>query len=164
MKRYFLAALPLASLLYGQRIQLDLDHLVKKASKAENVSVDPSMMEVGKTFIQESGNTNKMAAKIIKGVQSVYVRSFKFDKPGAFTNTDIERVRRQLRRPGWSQMTSATNTKSGRIEEVYFHSTAGKTDGLVVLDVKPTELEVVNVIGTIDANALAGAGAGEVKQ
>lgn len=164
MRFCLLIALPLASLLYGQRIQLDLDHLAKKASKSENVNVDPSMMEAGKAFMHQDGNSNRTAAKIIKGMQTIQVRSFQFDKPGAFTNADIERIRRQLRGPGWSRLVSDTNTRSGRIEEVYLHSTEGKSDGMVVLDVKPTKLEVVNIIGSIDANALAGADSGQVKQ
>ncbi len=164
MRLPIFALLSLASLLYGQRIQLNLEHLAKKASKVENVDLDPSMIGGAGAFLSDQKAEEKMAKKLVKGMRGVYVRSFKFDKPGEFTEADVDSVRRQLQGPGWSRMVSEIDKKSGKIEEVYFHSTNGKSDGMVVLDIKPTAFEVVNIVGSVDTKALSGMGADKVEQ
>ena len=112
MNLRILALLPLAALLAGQRIELNLDHLEKKASKVENVNVDPAMMKMAGSFLSEKDADENMAKKVVKGMQGVYVRSFKFDKPGQLTEADVDGVRRQLQAPGWKRMVSEVD--SGR--------------------------------------------------
>jgi hypothetical protein len=158
MKFRILAILSIASLLFGQRLQLNLDHLAKKAAKVEDVNVDGSMMQMAGSFLSDKDNDEKQAKKAIKGMNAVYVRSFKFDKPGEFTDADIDAVRTQLQAPGWSRMVSSVDKKAGKIEEVYFHKTNGKSDGMVVLDIKPTKFEVVNIVGAVDMGKLSDVG------
>lgn len=155
MKLRIVALAAFASLLCGQRLQLNLDHLAKKASKVEDVNVDGSMMQTAGSFLSDKSKEEKAAKKLVKGMNAVYVRSFKFDKPGEFTEADIDIVRRQLQTPGWSRMVSEIDRKAGKIEEVWFHSTNGKSDGMVVLDIKPTKFEVVNIVGSVDMGKLS---------
>ncbi|MCX6621110.1 MAG: DUF4252 domain-containing protein [Acidobacteria bacterium] len=155
MKVQLIALLSFASLLFGQRLQLNLDHLAKKAAKTEDVNVDGAMMQHASSFLSDKNKDEKSARKLVKGMDGVYVRSFKFDKPGEFTEADIDSVRRQLQAPGWSRMVSTVDKKKGKIEEVYFHATNGKSDGMVVLDIKPAKFEVVNIVGSVDMGRLS---------
>jgi hypothetical protein len=152
--KLFLLAAAAASLLLAQRLQLNLDHLAKKAAKTENVDLDSSMLQAAGNFLDDKGKDEKNVMGMVKGIQGIQVRSFKFDKPGEFTEADIEQIRSQLRGPGWSRIVSEYDRKSGKIEEVCLHRTGDKVDGLVVLDVKPTKLEVVNIVGSVDLGKL----------
>jgi len=158
-----LILLSFAFTLYGQQIQLNLDHLAKKASRVENVNIDASTMKSAGSLLSVRDKSGQIM-KMISGLQGICVRSFRFEKPGAFSDNDVDRVRRQLRGYGWTQIVGSNDEKAGKIEEVYLHSTDGRPDGLVVLDVKPTRFETVNIVGSLDPKALGAIGAEAQKQ
>ena len=90
-------------------------------------------------------------------LQGVYVRSFEFDDPKAYSLDDIAIIRKQLSSPGWSKIVSnEEKDRSGNweLQEVYLFQQGGKINGIFILNAEPGELQVVNIVGPIDFEKL----------
>jgi hypothetical protein len=100
-----------------------------------------------------SDNDPKQAdiKKLIGGLKGIYVRSFKFDKEGQYSATDVEALRAQLKAAGWQSIVDVHSRKAGGDNAGIYMRTDGKQmTGLVVLAFEPKELTVVNIAGSID--------------
>jgi hypothetical protein len=149
-------AAPIASAQDG-RLQLpNFDRLAAEAVETVDVTLDETMLKFAGAFINadEGGDPDaEVAKKLVQGLRGVYVKSFKFDKEGAYTEADVEPLRAQLRAPGWSKMVVA-KSRNGEDVEVFALVQGETLGGLAIIATEPRELTVVNVVGTIDPAAI----------
>ena len=142
----------------GQNPRLDiknLEALAKKASEVVDVNLDAPLLKLASKFMTDEDDREGL--EVIKDLKGVYVKSFTFDKPGDYSPADVEAIRSQLQAPAWSRIVSAQSKHEGENTEIYLMTGAdgGKVLGMAIIDVEPTELTVVNIVGPIDIDKLS---------
>jgi Domain of unknown function (DUF4252) len=147
----------------GQNPKLDLGNLSKLADKADevvDVTLDGPTLKFAEKFMQDDDDEkdDAEALRIIKNLTGIYVKSFEFDKPDQYSDSDVEAIRAQLKNSSWTRMVNVTSRRreDKEIDEVYVMADPnGKNLGLAVLVAEPKELTVVNIVGPIDADHIA---------
>ena len=141
----------------GGRIQLDhLNRLAEKATETVDVTVDAEMLKKSAGFLAGKGTDTAKFQQVIDGITGVYVKSFKFDMPGAYASSDVETIRKQVAREGWSRIVGVREKDA--LNEIYLWKEGGANGGLVVISAESHELTVVNIVGNIDLASLAALG------
>ncbi len=154
--RIAIAFLSLLSFASAQEVKIPpgLDKLAAKAKESVNVTLEGPMLEFANRALSDKDPNQAAAKKLVSSLKGIYVRSFEFDKEGQYSMADVEEFRAQLRPPAWAQIVSVKSKTE--TDEVYFKaSTGGEIGGLVVIAAEPTELTVVNIIGTLKPEDLA---------
>jgi hypothetical protein len=139
------------------RGQLDLPEfaaLADKAVETVNVTLDPNILGMACRFLSSENPEEAKAKRICTSLRGVYVRHFTFDKDFAYPKADIDRIRSQLMRPGWSQLVDAKSKKENTDVKVYMLVDAGKAQGLSIIASQPREFTIVNIVGNIDLEEL----------
>lgn len=135
-----------------------LEKLAERASEVVDVTLDANMLQLASRFLSSRDADQAKVKRLVGGLKGVYVRSYQFDKPGEYQESDIESVRSQLRSPAWSRIASVRSKRQGDNAEVYIRNENGQIAGLTVLAADPKELTIVNIVGTINPEDLADLG------
>jgi len=146
------------------KLQFNLDHLAKSKNVVEtvNVTLDSNLLTMFSSWLPRNDPDAAKIKQLVQGLQGVYVRSFKFDKEGAYSLDDVEAIRRQLVAPAWSCIVQV-RTKKGRgtagegpgDADVCLRQQDGKILGLAIVAVEPKELTVVNIVGSLTPEQLS---------
>ncbi len=147
----FWLALPLSA----QQFKFNLDHLESKASNSVDVSLNGSTLQFAAKFLDDKDSDEAKVKKLIAGIEGIYIKSFDFEKEGAYTPADLEQIRKQLRAPEWSRIVGYKSAKDGENAEVYVRNENKKVTGVAILAAEPTNLTVVNIAGSVDLDSLA---------
>jgi hypothetical protein len=153
----FLAIAPL--LAQDVKFPPEIDKLSAKATEVVDVSLDGAMLRLAGRFLSNRDPDEARVKSVLNGLKGIYVKSFEFDKPGEYSPSDLDDIRRQLRGPGWSRMVGVLSRKSGDNAEIYMKLDDDHIGGLVILAAEPKELTVVDIVGSIsleDLSALGG--------
>jgi hypothetical protein len=135
------------------RLQLGhLDNLARKASETLDINVDERLIQLTAKWLGKSAEDEEVR-KIITGLKGIYVKSFKFENPGEYSEANLESIRSQVRGPSWSKVLDFNSKKEGSIE-VYLMTNDAQIGGLVVLAAQTKEFTVVNVLGPINLEKL----------
>ncbi len=142
-------ALPLAA--QAPRLQLDhLDRLAHQASEVVDVTLDGSSLQMARQFMGQDPASLAVARKL----QGIYVKSFEFDRTGAYAPADLDPIRAQLKAPGWTRIVRVQSPKDGQVEVYLLGDGRGGNLALAVLAAEPRELTVVNLVGPLDLKSL----------
>jgi hypothetical protein len=140
---------------YGQA--LDLKHLDKLADRASNkveVTLDGSVLKMAAKFLSDDDDPDsEKIKKLVGGLKGIYVKTFEFEKEGAYSDSDIAGIRKQLE-SGWSRIVGIQSKKDGDNAEIYLKS-GGPDGGLAILCAGAKELTIVNIVGKIDLDQLS---------
>lgn len=148
---------PSPALAQGARLQLDqLSRLAEKSEETVDVSVDTSMLKQAAGFLAGKGADADQLNSMIDDIRGIYVKSFKFNTPNAYSDADVEGVRRQVSGSAWSRIVSVREKQ--QLTEIYIFRERETNGGLVVLTAERNELTVVNIVGEIDLASLAALG------
>jgi hypothetical protein len=154
---FVLVLVPSVASAQGGRIQMDnLSRLAAKASETVDVTVDSAMLKKSAGFLAGQGGDAGKLQQIIEGITGIYVKSYKFEIPNAYSLDDVEGVRKQVAREGWSRIVSVK--EKDELTEVYLWKEGGANGGLVVISAETDELTIVNIVGTVDLASLAALG------
>jgi Domain of unknown function (DUF4252) len=139
------------------RLQLpDFSALSRIATQSVDISLDPSLLHLASGVISSNDAGNGAAVNgLIRGIRGIYVRSYTFDKPGAYSKADIKAVEAQLFAPGWQAVVSTHDLKQGNNVDIYIRRTGDRTDGVAIIAADPRQLTIVNIVGSIDLAKLA---------
>jgi len=113
-------------------------------------------------WLMNDGDPDSAALrKTLEGLKSVHIRSFQFSTDYAYPQAQIDQLRAQLAAPGWSPLVQVRQRgdQQGRKKEnvdIYVALEDKKVRGLVIIACEPREFTVVNIIGTIDLEQIAG--------
>ncbi len=142
----------------AQAQALKLDHLSRLAGQATesvDLTLPPELIQLAASAVAQ-GDPNQAAVKdLLTGLKGITVKSFKFDRDGVYSQSDVDAVYSQL--SGWARVVDLKEI--GEAVSVHLMQEAGQTSGLVVVVAEPRELTIVNIVGTIDLaklGALAG--------
>lgn len=145
---------PAASWAQGARVQLEgLARLSDKAEETVDVSVDTKMLKQTAGFLSGKGADAERMNNVIDKITGIYVKSFKFTQRDAYSDADVESIRRQVSGSAWNRIVSVR--EKHEVTEIYFFRNKDVPGGLLVLSAEPNELTVVNIVGEIDLAALA---------
>jgi hypothetical protein len=136
------------------KIPLNLDRLAQRATDSVDVTLDASMLQLASGFLSKEDPDQVKVKRLVSKLKGVYVRSFEFDKEGQYSMADVEAIRSQLKAPVWSRIVGVRSIK-GENSEVYLKKDGEQVGGLVVLDVEPKELTIVDIDGPINPEELS---------
>lgn len=149
--------MPAVAAAQGARLQLDhLNRLAEKATETVDVTVDSAMLKETAGFLAGRGSDTEKVQKLIEGITGIYVKSFKFGAADAYSDADVETIRKQVAGAGWSRVVGVKGKRE--LTEIYFWKDRDVNGGLAVIAAQPNELTVVNIVGRVDLGSLGALG------
>jgi Domain of unknown function (DUF4252) len=140
-----LAGIMLAPLASAQKLELKFDALAAKASDKAEVDLDGALL---KLTMQHGSAKKDKTGDFFSSVQEIHVRNYEFDKEGAYSDQDLEPLRKQVSGvPGWSRIVNVKE-KNGSTE-VFVLSQGDKVSSCLILAAEAKELSVVYIMGTL---------------
>ncbi|MBV8544325.1 MAG: DUF4252 domain-containing protein [Acidobacteria bacterium] len=147
-------ALPSAASAQGTRLNLDFPDLAAKASETTDVTLDGAMLRLAGKFLSNNDADERAAREVINGLTGIYVRSYEFDHEGEYDKSQAERIRQQLG-PSWKKIVKvASRTKED--VDIWADTRGDAIAGLLIISAEPKEFTVVNIVGPVDLEKLAG--------
>lgn len=147
---------PAAAAAQGAQLQLDgLSRLATQASNVVDVTVDSSLLQLASGLVSSEQANSAKVKELIANLKGVYVKSFEFDRDGAYTDADVNTVRQQLKAP-WTRVVNVQRKRESA--EIYVYREGSATGGLAVVVAEPRELTIVNIVGPIDLAQLGALG------
>jgi len=140
------------------KIPANVERLAAKAVETVNVTVDGALLQLAGKFLSSTDPDQKQIKTLLGNLKGIYVRSFKFENEGEYSEADVESVRSQLRGQEWARIVNVTSKKGGDNVDVAYKMDKGKIAGLVVIAAEPKEFTIVNIVGPIDLNQLSSLG------
>jgi|SRR6267154_2428236 hypothetical protein len=140
------------------KIPANVERLAAKAVETVNVTVDGALLQLAGKFLSSTDPDQKQIKTLLGSLKGIYVRSFKFENEGEYSEADVESVRSQLRGQEWARIVNVTSKKGGDNVDVAYKMDKGKIAGLVVIAAEPKEFTIVNIVGPIDLNQLSSLG------
>jgi hypothetical protein len=143
------ATAPAQTLTIPERIE----NLSAKAKESVNITLDGPLLQLAGQFLN-SGNGDEQAAKeIVSKLRGIHVRSFEFDREGAYTDADLDAIRSQLKSPAWTRVVDSRE-QDGEHAQIFVKLENGTLAGVVILSAERTELSIVSIDGAIDLKQL----------
>ena len=128
----------------------DFSHLQSKAIESVDVSVGPFALWFAQQFAPERDDGGTEVKKILQGIEAVYIRSFEFAEDNAYSKSDIDLVRSQLRDQKWQPLAQIHSRKKDENVDIFIAIENDKPIGFAILASEPREFTIVNIVGTID--------------
>jgi hypothetical protein len=144
--------------LYAQQLKLNLDHLAAKASDSVDVSLNNSMLQFAGKFLDGKDPDEAAVKKLIAGIDGIYIRKFEFKQEGAWSQSDLDQIRNQMKAPDWSRIVGVKSAEDGENTEVHVCNQNGKVTGVVILVSAPKSFTVANIVGNVSLDSLADLG------
>ena len=140
----------------AQQLQLpDLSRLNAGAIDVVDVTVDQALLGMAAAFMGSGGDPDEAKVKsLISSLKGIYVKSFTYDKDGAYDPAALDGVRKQLTTGQWQRIVAAKSQKDRSDVAVYLWRTGDRPGGLAVLSAGPREVTLVNIVGLIDLEQL----------
>jgi hypothetical protein len=148
------AVIPFTASAQGTRINLDLPDLAAKASETTDVTLDGAMLRLAGKFLSSKDADERAAKEMINGLSGIYVRSYEFDHEGEYDKSQAERIRTQLG-PSWKKIVKVTSRTKEDVD-IYVDMRGDNVTGLLIISAEPKEFTVVNIVGPVDIEKLAG--------
>ena len=138
------------------RLRLEsLERLAPKAAEEVNIDIDGILIKFASSILSDEDDDERAVKELVAGLRGVYVKSYEFKSDNQFTDADVAAVREQLRAPGWSRV---VDVKTRGLDfgdgEVYLATAGDRVEGFALLVVKPREVTVVNIVGSLDLDKL----------
>src|SRR5262245_35085866 len=97
-----LAAVP--ALAQDPKLQIsDLDRIATRAAESVDVTIDEPLLKLAATFLSTKRSPDEAKIKeLVSGLKGIYVRYYKFEKEGEYSDSDVEAIRSQLRSSSWA--------------------------------------------------------------
>jgi hypothetical protein len=138
-----------------QQFRLNLDSIAARASDAVDLSLSGATLKFAAKFLDSHDAEEAQVKKLIEGLQGIYIKHFQFKKGNAWSEADLDPVRNQLHTPGWERIVGVKESEGSSTSEIYLRLDGGKTTGVAIITCQPTEVTVINIVGTIDLDQLA---------
>lgn len=147
-------AIPFTASAQGVRLNLDLPDMAAKASETVDVTLDGAMLRLAGKFLSSNDPDERSAKEMINGLSGIYVRSYEFDHEGEYDKSQAERIRTQLG-PSWKKIVKVTSRTKEDVD-IYLDTRGDAVIGLLIISAEPKEFTVVNIVGPVDIEKLAG--------
>lgn len=153
-----LLASSIAARTQDAKIPPDVEKLSAKAKETVEVTMDGPMLHWASKFLSADDPDEAKCAKLVANLKGIYVRSFEFDKDGAYSAADVEALRSQFRSPTWSRVVGVRSDHDGDNVDIFFKLENEKMAGIVIIAAEARELTYVNIVGPLEVDQLADLG------
>jgi len=144
---------PVSAFAQNGRLRIDLPaSIAARASETVDVNLDGLMLRLAAKFLSDDEEPG--IREMVRKLDGIYVKSYEFDEPGAYDRDVINGLRAQLG-PEWKRIVMV-ESRSKENAEIYVRARGDSVTGLVILSAEPRELTIVNIVGPIDLEKLAG--------
>ncbi len=147
-------AFPFTASAQGTRLNLDLPDMAAKASETVDVTLDGAMLRLAGKFLSSTDADERAAKEMINGLKGIYVRSYEFEHEGEYDKSQAERIRTQLG-PSWKKIVKVSSRTKEDVD-IYVDTNGDAVTGLLIISAEPKEFTVVNIVGPVDIDRLAG--------
>jgi hypothetical protein len=130
------------------------DSLANKASESVVITLDSKLLGLAARFLNEDDADDAAIRDVVKGLQGIYVRCYKFDDPFAYPQADVDGVRKQLGGPGWQKLVEVRSRKEQTAVDIYISISGNTANGLALIASEPRQFTIVNIVGAIDLDKL----------
>lgn len=155
MNKLCLLILFLTAIAPGQGFDIKrLDWLSASAHNTVDVTLEGPLLQLAAKFLSSNDPDEAKIKKLVVGLKGIYVRSFEFDKEGAYSESDVATVRNQLRAPDWSRLLDVRSKRDGENIELFLR-TDRENGGLAIIVANPKQLTVVQIMGKVDLEELS---------
>lgn len=149
-----LTALSLAA--QGIQWPAGFDQLAEKAEEVVDITVDSALLGLAGAFLSGQDEEEAKVKGLVEGLKGIYVRSYEFAAEGAYSMKDVDDLRAQLDKQGWTRVVNVQSGKAtGDNVAVYLKKNGDAVTGLTVLAAEPKELTVVHIDGPVNLRDLA---------
>ena len=145
-----IAGLMLAPVGSAQKLELKFDALAAKASDKAEVDLDGAILKLAlpQGLAKKDKDGKSPVSDLLSGVQEVHVRHYEFEKAGAYTDKDLEPLRKQVSEgSGWSRILNVK--EKDETTEVFLLNQGGKLSSCLIVAAEAKELSVVYLMGTL---------------
>ena len=150
-----LLLVPAAAFAQSGRLRIDLPQsIAARASESVDVNLDGLMLRLAAKFLSDDDMEERSVREMAGKLEGIYVRSYEFDEPNAYDRNVLDGLRAQIG-PEWKRIVTVRSKLKENVE-VYVRPNGDSISGLVVLSAEPNELTIVNIVGPIDLDKLAG--------
>jgi hypothetical protein len=157
---FSLIFLVLSTLSRAQDIKIppDVEKLSARAKETVEVTMDGPMLRWASKFLSAEDPEEQKCAKLVANLKGIYVRSYEFDKDGAYSSAEVEALRSQFHAPGWNRVVGVRSDRDGDNVDVFFKLEDDKMAGMVIIAAEARELTFVNIVGPLEVDQLADLG------
>ena len=146
-----MAALLVPAWVAAQELKLDFPNLAAQAKEKAEVDLDSSAISAA--LAMAAGKNEKAGAlaksNALSGITAVHVRHYEFAAEGAYKDSDLDPVRQQAGgSSAWSRIVNVTEPKEST--QIYMLKGDSGPGGLLVINSEAKEVNVVEILGTID--------------
>jgi hypothetical protein len=156
---YLLILLPLVAFAADTKLKLpSFANLNSKATEVVDMTFGPFLLSIAGWALEhdEDDDPDTVAVKhLVKGLKSVQIRSYQFATENAYSKADIDSVRAQLKRPGWSQLMQVRDKAAREDVDVYVAYDRDKIVGLAIIASQPKEFSILNIAGELELEHVA---------
>lgn len=149
-----LASVLVAASVSAQKIQMTFPGLAERAVQSVDINLDGAMLRLAGKFLSNEESDERQVKEMISRLQGIYVKSYTFDTDGVWDQAAVDKVRAQLG-PSWQRIVMVRD-KNGDDVDIYTQVVNEKIAGMVVIATEPREMTIVNIVGPIDLEMLAG--------
>jgi hypothetical protein len=129
---------------WAQTIDFNLDAVAAKAKEKAEITLE------GSTLAQATQMAPEGVKSSLAKLSSIVLRHYEFDKPGQYSDSDLERVRKQISAgSGWSRILN-TKEEHESVEIYILASQGAKPGGLLLIAAEEKELTVLQVVGSVE--------------
>jgi hypothetical protein len=140
----------------GPQINLkNLQALEDKAEQVVSVNLEGQSLDEGGKLLAIRNGVSKSVKELVKGLKGVYLRRFWFGGKKTYEEADMELIREELRRPGWAPMIGVQMRDKNEAVSIYSYMENDRVAGVAVFSADPKEVTVVNIVGSVDLEALS---------
>lgn len=148
-----LCVLFLSSCASAQSSRIDLPsfrHLKGKAVEAVDFSFGRMTLRPASWLMDEDDPEGRELKRLLRNIKSVRIRSYEFKEDYVYSKADIDDVRRQLTRAGWSPVLQMRDRKSNEDVDAYIAVKHERTLGFALVASHPREFTIIHVVGDIN--------------
>jgi hypothetical protein len=145
-----LAGMTFAPFAGAQKLELKFEALAAKASEKAEVDLDGSILRLvlPQVLSQKEKVGKTPVLDLLNGVQEVHLRNYEFPSAGAYSDKDLEPLRKQVSEgSGWSRIMNVKEKEDS--VEVFVQLAGDKVTSCLVLAAERRELSVVYLMGTV---------------
>src|SRR5690348_14449399 len=106
------------------------DHLQSKAIDSVDITIGRGPLSIASTLVSDGSEDGVAAKALLRGIQSVSVRSYTFDTDNAYSMRDIDEVRQQFKSPHWAPLAQVHNSKDKSDVEIYMSMDGDQLNGM----------------------------------
>ncbi|HEY1805570.1 MAG TPA: DUF4252 domain-containing protein [Terracidiphilus sp.] len=128
--------------------------LAARASDVTEVTLGKDMLNFAAKIMDKNDKDQEAVKQLIEGLDSIYVRDYSFDKEGAYSMDEIEKLRQAVATPEWSPIVHERGHNGAESTDVMMKLVNGEPHGIFVLSAEPKELTIVLIMGPIRVDQL----------